>query len=441
MNCSNRKAHLAGVCFVVLCMLCIGLSQAYAFEPFKGDIASFDAMKPTYPTSGDTIKIGMLEPFSGSASFAGELYWLALSWVAHDVNSQGGIMVDGKKKKIQILKGDTQVKPAITKKAAERLALEDNVDILVGTSGTHLTIVCQQVAAKYKKIFVNYCSFSDLLVDDKHWNPYYFQTAPNTTQWSSALAYFYSARPERKFFLLCQDYAYGHAFAETFKLALAKYRPESTIVGEQFHPLFTKDFAPYLTKIQGLGAEVIISQDWGVDNENMVRQSRELGMKIPIASLYVDDLRPLEIIGGPAGAGLVVLGDHIPSVNTPANNKFNELWHAQWKKWEKPYNTNFYRWPSGFMGRCAISMYWLLDIVQRVGSTDAEKIIQEWEGDTYESPSGTLYMRPQDHLLLRNIHVSVLTYPNKWYPTSAGYTQAFPVPMQFCTPPIINGRK
>ena len=107
MNCSNRKAHIASVCFVVLCMLCIGLSQAYAFEPFKGDIASFDAMKPTYPTSGDTIKIGMLEPFSGSASFAGELYWLALSWVAHDVNSQGGIMVDGKKKKIQILKGDT----------------------------------------------------------------------------------------------------------------------------------------------------------------------------------------------------------------------------------------------------------------------------------------------------------------------------------------------
>ena len=39
--------------------------------------------------------------------------------VVHDINSQGGILVDGRKKKIQIVKGDTQVKPTTAKRVAE----------------------------------------------------------------------------------------------------------------------------------------------------------------------------------------------------------------------------------------------------------------------------------------------------------------------------------
>ena len=43
------------------------------------------------------------------------------------------------------------------------------------------------------------------------------------------------------------------------KNSLKKYKPDAEIVGEEYHPLFLKDFAPYLTKIQGSGAEVLIS--------------------------------------------------------------------------------------------------------------------------------------------------------------------------------------
>ena len=405
-------------------------------------MATFVPGKSDAPVSGDTIKVGLVNPFSGAAASSGELFYLSLAWVAHDINTQGGILVDGKWKKIQILKGDTQVKPDVARKAIEKLILEDKVDVLVGTAGTHITLVAQMMAGLHKKIFVNNCSYSDLLLDEKNWNPYVFQVlAPNTTQWTLALAQYFTKRPEKKFYLLCQDYAYGHAYAETFKAAISKYRPDAQIVGEDFFPLFLKDFAPYLTKIKASGAEFIITQAWSTDNDNLLKQSRQFGMKTPITSIYLDDPTALKAIGGPAGVGMVLMQTHIPAINTPLNKKFNDLWNKQWKQWSKPYDTELYKWPGGFIGSSAISVYWLLDVMQRAGTTNSEKIIKLWEGDKYQSITGPLYMRPQDHLVLGNIFFSELVFPNKWFENSASWGQVVAISPASCTPPVINGRK
>ena len=68
------------------------------------DMSDFDPNNPIIPT-GDTIKIGVMGIFSGPAAFHGEWTSLMPNWVAHDINKRGGILVDGKRKKIQILQG------------------------------------------------------------------------------------------------------------------------------------------------------------------------------------------------------------------------------------------------------------------------------------------------------------------------------------------------
>lgn len=78
------------------------------------DMSDFDPNSVKQPT-GDTIKVGYLQIMSGPGAGNGELYWLTLNWVTHDLNKRGGILVDGKKKKIEIIVGDTQGKPAATK--------------------------------------------------------------------------------------------------------------------------------------------------------------------------------------------------------------------------------------------------------------------------------------------------------------------------------------
>ena len=68
------------------------------------DMSDFDPNNPVIPT-GDTFKIAVLAPFSGPATVIGQVYWISALWAASDYNKRGGIMIDGKKKLIQVIKG------------------------------------------------------------------------------------------------------------------------------------------------------------------------------------------------------------------------------------------------------------------------------------------------------------------------------------------------
>ena len=425
----------------VLTLLILGLlcTSVYATGSLMERMADFDPNNPVVP-KGDTIKIGHLDPFSGPAAINGELYHIALHWVAHDLNKQGGILVDGKRKKIEIIKGDTMSKPVTAKKAAERLILRDKVDFLWGTTGSHISLVVQQVAAKYRKIYHSSLSISDTLMDGENFNRYTFHTPWTTSQAAKSLAYFYSKRPEKKFYILCQDYSFGHALAERFKADLKELRPDAEIVGEDYHPLFTKDFAPYLEKIKASGAEVVFTGDWMPDSMNLLKQSRDSGMNLPFANMYIDDPITLGVVGIEGSSGLVNANQYMIMDKDPRMKEFNDVWHHLYEtKWEEPYNKPLYVWPLGPLASAINTTYWMVDVIERAGTTDTEKIIQTWEGDKYDSFAGPLEMRACDHITIRDTYVCEFSHPNKWYDNFAYIENVMTVPASIVAPPVPEG--
>lgn len=436
--------NLKGVALVVFLGLFLlwgavlpGSSAAIpAFDPSKiADMSGYDPGKVEFPT-GDTFKIGLMEAFSGPGAANGRYYWLTTSWNAYDYNKRGGIMVDGKRKLIEIIKGDTQSKPAVTKKTAERLCLEDKVNVLWGASGSHICLVIQKVAEKYKTIYHNPMSLSPALMDGKNFNRYAFRTCLDTNMIGEAMAYYFARRPEKKFYILNQDYSYGHDMAEGFKKGLAKHKPDAVIVGEAYHPLFLKDFAPYLTKVQGSGAEVIFSGDWTPDGPNMVKQAVGMGMRLPIANLYIDNRPLMETIGGPTGEIMINANDYMVSVETPQNKAIIDIWHESSKDWSPPYDTDEWIWPVTIFGRCIDATYWMFDVIERAGTTDPEKIIATWEGDEYMGLVGKLKMRACDHQVIRDMFVTQFEFPNKWHEKGASYGKAIRIDSMYCMPPV-----
>ena len=425
--------YVAAFFVTVLCVPCAPAAMP-AFDVNKmSDMTAYDPTNYENPT-GDVIKIGLVEAFSGPAAYNGTLYWLVNTWVAYDINKRGGIMVDGKKKKIAIIKGDSQAKPTVCKKIAEKLCLEDKVDVLWGTAGSHLTLIVQQVAQKYKTVYMNPMSLSDALMDAKNFNRYTFRTKITTKSIGKGLAYYYSKRPETKFYILNQDYSYGHIMATAFKEALTKYKPEAQIVGEDYHPLFIKDFAPYITKIQSSGAEVIFSGDWPPDALNLLMQARQMGCMLPFANTYMDTPSTLIAVGVEGSRGMVNLSDHCMTIGTPEMEKFIEIWHNVATKWKAPYDTDNWVWPVGGGAGTLIITYWLYDVMERAGSTNPEKIIETWEGDTYKALNGVVHMRDCDHQMVRDVFVVEYEYPNKYYESAAAPGKPFIVPAKFAIP-------
>jgi len=431
------RALVAGFMIFSILFCFSGVPQAPAFEILKGDMSNYDPGNPAFPTKGDTIKVGVYWMFSGPLAINGNIAWSTIGFAVHDINSQGGIMVDGKMKKIQMFKGDNQMDPNAGKRAMEKLILEDKVDFIIGCTGTHLSLIAQQVAGKYKKIYLNVAALSDLLMDGKNFNRYTFRAAVTTDVLGRALAYYFSTRPEKKFYILCQDYAYGHAYADGFKNGFKEYLSDRQLVGEAYHPLACKDFAPYMTKIQGSEAEVIVTGDYAPDAGNLLKAKAQMGVKAKVAGNLFWEISGLRALGGPEGAGNIVASEWLIGQNNPIAYKYFQTWNKQWQTWKEPYNTTVQRYSTSTIASESISSYWFFDVVQRAKSTNPEKIIKVFEGDKWNGFGRTLEMRPCDHTMVQDMYGSELIFPNPYW-EDAAYIKLNPdiIPAKYATPPI-----
>ena len=447
MNRTN-KLFLATVIFTCLCFITLPQAMAAGLTSFDvnkmGDMSDFDPNNPIIPT-GDTIKIALMASFSGPAAVVGQIYFISVQWAAHDINKRGGIMVDGKRKMVEVIKANTESKPAIAKKVAERMILQEKVDVLWGTNGSHIMKVINQVAKKYKKIAQCTASLSDDLYNAKNFTRYSFMSSFQTNQIGRAAAYYYSKRQkEKKFYILCQDYLFGHAMASGFKQGLKEYYPEAELVGEDYHKLFLTDFAPFLTKIKASGAEVIYTGDWIPDAANLLKQARQMGIMLPFANTFLDEPNMLHEVGVEGTKGLLNIsqyGAENPAFKTPEQIKYYKTWNNLWKtKWQAPFNTRLYEHGIGNIGSYTMQTYWLLSVIERAGSTDPEKIIEAWEGDSYRMVNGKIItMRAEDHKAIQNLHAVEFVPPEEqkqsfniepyyWYKGTSSVGPIFTIP-------------
>ena len=382
-----------------------------AFDVNKmADMSDFDPATWVSPT-GDTIKIAAMNAFSGPGAFNGQIIWTVISWVAHDINKRGGIWVDGKKKLVEVIKADHMNKADQCKKIAERMVLQEKVHILWPSGGSNMVKIVNEVATKYKVICQNFATLAVDFQDAANFSRYNFMTSADTEQVGRSWAYYYGQRKkEKKFYILCQDYSYGHEIADGFKKGLKEYYPEAQTVGEDYHKLFLTDFAPYLTKIKASGAEVICTGDWLPDGINLLKQARQLGVKLPFAQVLMNDPNLFHEIGVEGTKGLVWFDEYgtSPAFKTPGYIKYYRTWNTLWKnKWKTPpYNSHFFE-HGDYLQKYIMQTYWLMSVIERAKSTDPEKIIKVWEGDTYEYPNGKIVkMRACDHRVIQDFTVS-----------------------------------
>ena len=446
MNWVSTRIHYVTVFACVLALVLTGLlgaGETFAAKPAKaekavktapgmetwakpnaimdgtktGDMSKFDPHKWVNPEGEDTIRIAVVWPHSGPAALNGETAWLCATWAAYDINQRGGIMVDGKKKKIALYKADTMSKPDQAKKICERMALQEKVHILLGSSGSNMVKIQNEVANKYKIVSVNMGAQADELQDATNFNRYSFMTADATSQLGRGLAYYYGQirKKEKKFYILCQDYSYGHDMGDSFKKGLKEYYPEGQLVGEDYHKLFLTDYAPYLTKIKASGAEVIFTGDWVPDSSNLIKQSRQMGMSIPLAGNYLDDENTLVQVGIEGTKGLVTIKhfEKAGPLPNPGTIKFYKAWNDQWKNvWKAPFNTVLFKYPWSHVGNWVQHVYWMLSVIERAKSTDPEKIIKVFEGDTFQMVNGRLLkMRACDHKAIQGFRVAEFVPP------------------------------
>ena len=106
-----------------------------------------------------TIKIAVLGPM---AFVQGENHWAGAEMARDEINKAGGISVGGKKRKIELVRVDSneiQSVPDATN-AMERAITREKADFVIGGFRSEAVLAMQEVAMDYKKIFLG-CGAAD----------------------------------------------------------------------------------------------------------------------------------------------------------------------------------------------------------------------------------------------------------------------------------------
>ena len=356
---------------------------------------SFAAFPPE-GKGAEPIKMVEINPQSGVMKDVGDRHQLGVKFAVDEINAAGGLLG----RPIKMFYDDSQLKPDVAVRKAERYISEEKVEFIVSGVGTHVSKALAPVAEKNKVIFLNDGAAGDELTG-KDFSPYQFRVCLSTSQQSGALAAYFSNKPFKKFYILNQDYAFGHDVAEAFKKAMKRLKPDWQLVGEDYHPIGAKDLGPYISKVIASGAEVMITGDYGADLRVMLKQAAGLGLKAKVGSYYLVDPYALQEIGD-AAVGAVTVEIYMLTEDTPQNKAFVERWKKRKIDPDHPY-------PTWLIGKAYQGFMFMAEAIKKANSTKAEDVIKAWEGLSYDAPVGRMTMRACDHQVITPISVGEIS--------------------------------
>ena len=361
-----------------------------------GLIAGF----PLNATAAETVKIGLLETFSGPFEYGGRIHATGVKFAVDEQNASGGLLG----RKIELITEDTEFKPDVATRKAKKLILEDKVNLLCQGFGGQICIALNRVATEYKTLYINYAGSADE-IQGKEFSRYSFRVSQTTYALAKGMAKHMATKPYRRFYVINQDFVSGRDTVARFKEELMTSIPDAKIVGEDYHPLNVRDFGPYIAKIIAAKPDVIFTSDFGTDLTNLIRQARAFGLTqpFPFAATFIADPYTLNDLKDDA-VGIYYAHMYSLRVKTPENEKMIAKFHEQHKT-DKDFLT---WWPFGNTGQVILGMEMAFAAIQKAGSLDPEKIIRTFEGFEYKTPVGLWSMRACDHQLIMPMYGGII---------------------------------
>jgi branched-chain amino acid transport system substrate-binding protein len=218
-------------------------------------------------SGGDTIKIGASVPLSGPLAGFGSFVKWGYQHAVAQVNAAGGITVDGKKKKVQLIMLDDQTDPNTVANNTTRLITRDNVDAMLGSCTPALVNAGALVADRNQVPLVTGCDPLGAFTSVKKWNYVWdlFFAEPEL-----------SALPFETLKNLGYDSKTNHKFA-----ILHDNGPDGQVVGGKLGPLTAAKY----------GYKVVMNQSFPTDATqfgSLVQQAKASGADV----VFVDAVTP-----------------------------------------------------------------------------------------------------------------------------------------------------
>ncbi len=340
----------------------------------------------------------------------GEESLKAVQLAASEINEKGGVKVGDKSLQIQVETIDIRdAAPGVPVPEAllglEKIILEKKVNaIVVGPFRSEALMAGMDIIAKYKVPMLGTIAMSPasqkklMEAPDKY--KYIFRVCLNAKYFVGYLIGTMKHLNEQfgfnKVFIMNQDVAWARATADIMQKAFFS-KAGWEVLGQETYPTGSSDFSAGLMKVRAKGAQVILPIFDMPQSGILVKQWN--GMKIP--ALIAGFISPLagpgawETFEGKIGGALNAIFElgNMPAEKYPPATKF---YNAYEKKYGKPIESGHGPAPA------YESVYLLAAAVERAGSLDSDKIVDELKKTDQQGVMGLIKFDESNQVIYGN---------------------------------------
>jgi branched-chain amino acid transport system substrate-binding protein len=288
--------------------------------------AMFGTMVGAGSAQADSTKaltIGVIESISGWGAPYGEAHHKGTQLALEEINHAGGL--DGKP--IVFYTEDDRTDPAVGIDALKRLITERNVDVIVGSNASLVTLAISNESEKYKiPIVIGQASLPAIT---QQGNQYTWRIALTDAQLDTKIIeYYLSGKGMKRFAFLVENSDYGKL---STKAAAEKIKElGGTVTAYEEYNLNDTDFKAKLARIKDSNPEVVYVYGHYPEGAVIARQLKELGIKAQLIVNRVQGLKKFAELSGEASDGTVFPTTWLPGLPDERSKKFESAFKAKY---------------------------------------------------------------------------------------------------------------
>jgi branched-chain amino acid transport system substrate-binding protein len=365
----------------------------------------------------DDVRIGALCELSGPSATIGTQQALGIRFAVDEINVRGvsGHRPGVAERTLRLYLEDTEGRVSTGLAKAKKLVELDRVHALTGVIFSAISLGVQEFINNEAHVpFLNAGSSNPTLSQAPACGRYTFMGTAHSSAFALAAA-FAAKTFGRRWFFIADDYSWGRSTAQLTKDAIRRSGPLE-VVGEEYAPLNTTNYAPYITKAIAAKPDVIGLVVFGTGYARVVKQIRQMGASAHIHHNFwsqVDANAAGEAaMGMTAGESFV-----LENPTTPRAREFSSGFHAK-----------FGHWPDPAAARGYNAIHVLARSIQAARTMRPEAIVEAMELLTFpDSVLGEFSFRTCDHQAMTPMCVVEAKY-NEQYKYYGAYVEGVATP-------------
>lgn len=327
-------------------------------------------LSPVSVMAEGTIKIGLIEPLSGSVAYNGKSAVQGAKLAVSERNRNGG--VNGKKVDLAIQDG--QCMPSSSVNAAQRLILEEGVVSLIGAFCSSATVAVMPVAKQYETPLLSGVSSSASLT--KKGNPYFFRSSGTDALLAKAFAEVIANKLDlKKVAYIGVNDDWGRGGVKAFSGDLEALGVQTVMV--EYFKHGTTNFYTLLTKLRSTDADGVFIAAETQDASVLIRQLEQFGINIDVFGVGAWINSDFLTLTGAAANGIYAAVPYVSSLPSKRNQQYVDAYKDKYGELPGKYATQLYN---------ALNI--MMDAIEQADSTDAQAILGGLRQTEYHGPNG-----------------------------------------------------